>query len=181
MSPSAYFFLPFFGSGLQSSLGQVTSQVAPLAHSVSHWPFLPVQSMLQLDPAAQTLLHQPPVHFMLQVAPGWQMILQLPASQPASVHLLSFSHFMSQPPPLQSSSQVSPDLHLYRQAPCGQSFAGALEAVGLSDSPSLLAFESDEPSDDFASDAEPVASELAALAFAVVSPALGVESGGGDP
>jgi hypothetical protein len=32
-----YFFFPaFLGSGLQFSVGQVTSQVAPLAHSVSH-------------------------------------------------------------------------------------------------------------------------------------------------
>jgi len=62
--------------------------------------------MLQLEPAAQMLLHQPPVHLIAQVAPGKQLSLQLPASQPFSVHLLSFSHFMSQAPPLQSSSQV---------------------------------------------------------------------------
>jgi hypothetical protein len=42
---------------------------------------------------------------MLQVAPGKQLILQLPEAQ-LSEHLLSFSHFMSQAPPLQSSSHV---------------------------------------------------------------------------
>jgi hypothetical protein len=131
--------------------------------------------MLQVAPVAQLLLHQPPVHFMLQLPPVRQSSEQLPDAQ-SREHLLSFSHFMAQAPPWHFSLQVSPDLQRYRQAPWGQSLAET-EASDFSESPPPLA----APFDAADSEPEAGASAVASLVLGGASLVLGVDSAGGDP
>jgi len=67
---------------------------------------------------------------------------------------------------------------LYRQPPCGQSFA---ESADLSEAPSAFAVESDAVLEDVSVDVAAAVSVLAGLALAAVSPAAGVDSAGGEP